>query len=206
MAAPAVGVNIVRRLVATAALACSIGMTMPADASVTFTLQNVVFNDGTMATGSFVTSDDFLSLISASVSTSAGTATGFLPPQAISAFTYTDTTTAGSGALFVQSGGIENQQRQLRLNASGRSLYLTVPTFALGSTDLTLAPNGLGSREFLTFNSRAVVSGQFIGAVTEAGTDAVPEPAAWTMMIVGFGGIGCAMRRRLKQSASIRFA
>jgi hypothetical protein len=31
---------------------------------------------------------------------------------------------------------------------------------------------------------------------TLAVTNGVPEPAAWTMMIVGFGGIGAMMRRR----------
>ena len=33
-----------------------------------------------------------------------------------------------------------------------------------------------------------------IGGVTEVG--AVPEPMTWTMMIVGFGGVGALMRRR----------
>lgn len=35
---------------------------------------------------------------------------------------------------------------------------------------------------------------------------AVPEPAAWAMMLAGFGALGFAMRRRVKQTARIRFA
>ncbi len=36
-----------------------------------------------------------------------------------------------------------------------------------------------------------------------ASTGAVPEPAAWTMMIVGFGGIGAVLRRRRIASAAL---
>ncbi|MFD1786641.1 PEPxxWA-CTERM sorting domain-containing protein [Sphingomonas floccifaciens] len=39
----------------------------------------------------------------------------------------------------------------------------------------------------------------------DAVTSAVPEPATWAMMLIGFGGIGASMRRR-KQVARVRFA
>ena len=35
---------------------------------------------------------------------------------------------------------------------------------------------------------------------------AVPEPASWAMMLVGFGGLGMAMRRRKPSSVRIRYA
>lgn len=35
---------------------------------------------------------------------------------------------------------------------------------------------------------------------------AVPEPATWAMMLVGFGAIGAAMRRRRQQAPKVRFA
>jgi len=38
--------------------------------------------------------------------------------------------------------------------------------------------------------------------VTRQMTSAVPEPATWAMMLVGFGGIGFAMRRRRSQGAA----
>jgi hypothetical protein len=36
------------------------------------------------------------------------------------------------------------------------------------------------------------------------GTPAVPEPASWALMLLGFGGIGVAMRRGRKQTGSLR--
>lgn len=36
----------------------------------------------------------------------------------------------------------------------------------------------------------------FSGATYAASTSAVPEPAAWAMMILGMGAIGCSLRRR----------
>jgi hypothetical protein len=34
----------------------------------------------------------------------------------------------------------------------------------------------------------------------------VPEPATWAMMLIGFGAIGGALRRRQKVAGRIRFA
>ena len=36
----------------------------------------------------------------------------------------------------------------------------------------------------------------------DPGGGAVPEPASWAMMIVGFGGVGAAMRRRRTLTAA----
>lgn len=44
------------------------------------------------------------------------------------------------------------------------------------------------------------------GSAITAEPGAVPEPATWGMMLLGFGGVGYAMRRRPKVSARIRFA
>jgi hypothetical protein len=44
-------------------------------------------------------------------------------------------------------------------------------------------------------------------ALTDGGTlnSAVPEPATWGLMLLGFGGLGYAMRRRRSASARIRY-
>ena len=49
----------------------------------------------------------------------------------------------------------------------------------------------------LSFASRQVVSSDFQVA---AATGAVPEPAAWAMMILGMGAIGAVMRRKVRAS------
>ena len=41
---------------------------------------------------------------------------------------------------------------------------------------------------------------------TQAATAGVPEPATWAMMMLGFGGMGYAMRRRATVGARVRFA
>ena len=38
-----------------------------------------------------------------------------------------------------------------------------------------------------------------VGALTAVG---VPEPASWTLMIVGFGGMGAILRRRRQVQAA----
>lgn len=45
-------------------------------------------------------------------------------------------------------------------------------------------------------------TGQFAYSVTAA----VPEPATWAMMLIGFGGIGFGMRRRAKVRTTVAYA
>ena len=53
-------------------------------------------------------------------------------------------------------------------------------------------------------NGNGTVSA-FGPATSSAATAAVPEPATWAMMMLGFGGMGFAMRRK-RISTRIRFA
>lgn len=82
-------------------------------------------------------------------------------------------------------------------------------TFAALTGDVILgvhfgdAGTGLGDRTiFYRFNfaspttSIALNTQGFSDAILVRGTGAVPEPATWAMMLLGFGGIGFAMRRR----------
>ena len=67
-----------------------------------------------------------------------------------------------------------------------------------------------GGPNSLVANSNVGVAGRYIfnvrnGAVTPP-PSGVPEPATWAMMMIGFGAMGAALRRRQKVSARIRFA
>jgi hypothetical protein len=79
------------------------------------------------------------------------------------------------------------------------SLYLlgsTVDSFlGLGptATSLTLSLNSTGSS---AFSAAATL------AVPPAPIPSVPEPATWGMIVLGFGAMGAAMRRRQRTSVS----
>jgi choice-of-anchor C domain-containing protein len=56
----------------------------------------------------------------------------------------------------------------------------------------------------LTFSSAQ--KGAYGAALDNVGIAAVPEPATWALMILGFGAVGGAMRRRRASAATVRFA
>jgi PEP-CTERM motif len=73
------------------------------------------------------------------------------------------------------------------------------------------------SPTFRTFSNASITSFTFVGSngsqvviddltVNEATAPAVPEPASWLMMIVGFGAVGTVLRRRERTAAAMRFA
>lgn len=67
-----------------------------------------------------------------------------------------------------------------------------------------------GGAYALATNSNVGVNGRYVfnvrnGNVTPA-PGAVPEPATWALMLLGFGAIGSALRRRQSSSLRIRYA
>ena len=104
----------------------------------------------------------------------------------------TSTTGATIGALELLDAA-----NHVLLTGSGTSLFTTVNlaantwyTFQYSGTlptNLALPGGGVGNG--------GTVSGN---ASCYAAAGAVPEPATWAMMLLGFGGIGMAMRRRRK--------
>jgi hypothetical protein len=78
--------------------------------------------------------------------------------------------------------------------------YAKLFGFAEGGTTLLFSPNGDPAFQFGDdFTAIAFSDGQIIGSGSSFSTlevSAAPEPAAWAMMIVGFGVAGTALRRR----------
>ncbi|WP_070156339.1 PEPxxWA-CTERM sorting domain-containing protein [Sphingobium phenoxybenzoativorans] len=83
---------------------------------------------------------------------------------------------------------------------------------AFGSTILSFYGDDIGSTGFLDFpkayNFTSAVNGNNsaggLGFLTV--TSAVPEPATWAMMVLGFGAMGMAMRRRRRVKTTVSYA
>ena len=88
--------------------------------------------------------------------------------------------------------------------ASDRRPRRTAGSSLLGTTDdftLSLTFNPLtGSRSSGAFNFTTASTISFFQSSSVSSAAAVPEPATWAMMLLGFGGIGFAMRRGRKQN------
>lgn len=75
-------------------------------------------------------------------------------------------------------------------------------------------PGSLGGEAFvnggafaLTGNSNVGIDGRYVFSVRNGAVlPGIPEPATWALMIMGFGAVGGAMRRRQSVKASVRFA
>jgi opacity protein-like surface antigen len=53
----------------------------------------------------------------------------------------------------------------------------------------------------LTVSGTSGGNGSFAGTIAFAPSRAVPEPASWALMILGFGGVGASLRRRHAKAA-----
>ena len=57
----------------------------------------------------------------------------------------------------------------------------------------------------MSFTNGATVDDVRQFRMSAAPTAAVPEPATWAMMLLGFGAIGFGMRRRRSDTVRVRF-
>jgi hypothetical protein len=59
-----------------------------------------------------------------------------------------------------------------------------------------------------TYSAMLTAGGKSVTAFAQlgSGAPAVPEPATWAMMLLGFGGIGATMRRRAKTNTTVSYA
>jgi hypothetical protein len=108
-------------------------------------------------------------------------------------------------------------------NPNDASLRFLIGGVAAGSPLIAGSASGTQAQTWFNFNTSFVAAStgpqqltfEFRGlGVTAAdfaidrvyAVAAVPEPATWAMMLIGFGGVGLAMRRRTKTKAAVSFA
>lgn len=140
----------------------------------------------------------FTSGTASTMNIAAGFTTGF-------SFFYTSSTAA---SVTVYSG----------LNGTG-TLLASIPLLAQYNVGCTGDPSG----DFCNFTPVGVsfagtaMSANFNGTAGQTGFDnitigsaqaggAVPEPATWAMMLIGFGAVGYAMRRRPRVATTVSYA
>jgi hypothetical protein len=118
------------------------------------------------------------------IGASAGTVTSFFdfsesfPSTGVFALTTTDGTL--TLAQLLTNGG---STLVAQVTGTGNALTLNTGLLTAGQTYR------------FTYTGNLAVAGNISGNATFTAA-AVPEPATWAMMLVGFGGIGFAMRRR----------
>jgi hypothetical protein len=94
------------------------------------------------------------------------------------------------------------------LNVSFGNSLLTTDTGSLGSwtnnSFVIYAKDTSGALQFASQNLGGLPS--YGNEITNVSITAVPEPAAWAMMLVGLFGLGAVMRRDRKQSGAAALA
>ena len=85
----------------------------------------------------------------------------------------------------------------------GTVYNLIIGTTPSGFSAFGLPLTNLAAGDYrLTINGISPNSGSFTGNVRIT-TGAVPEPATWALMLLGFGAVGFAMRRQRKQDGRL---
>jgi hypothetical protein len=149
-------------------------LSAPASAAVIFNLVGVTLQGGGTLTGSFTTNDALTAVTAVDITASAGSFGGF----PFTAYTYNSLPSFTLLPLVFDVNG-PNAGDELRIAFAGQ----------LTASGATLA----NSYDYRTnAGPRAVTAGSVVAAAAAA----VPEPATWAMMIVGFGMAGAVLRRR----------
>ena len=101
--------------------------------------------------------------------------------------------------LGVTSGSFSQTLNTLDL-ASYNPAYVTANGGTAASAEAALFAAIGSGRSYLNIHTSFVPGGEIRGFLVAA---PVPELASWAMMLIGFAGIGAAMRRRPRASASV---
>ncbi|MFD1786959.1 FxDxF family PEP-CTERM protein [Sphingomonas floccifaciens] len=121
---------------------------------------------------------------------------------------------------FTTPSGFTLASADIGSNYTGNNLAANIDFTRVTLNGVNFTTLATGQQEFRNLLNQALTAGgtntlfvsgtsggnaAFAGTLSFAGTSAVPEPATWAMMLIGFGGVGASMRRR-KQAARVNFA
>jgi hypothetical protein len=149
---------------------------------------NIGFNDAFGAAGPFSEFLEFMTTVGGVLSVTATTTANAVGGSNDTDFGNISFAGPGVNTLIPASADNTDQNEDRQLN--------NIALLAGGTYRLTI--NGTPGTE----------SGGFGGELVFNAAPAVPEPATWAMMLIGFGFLGAAMRRKkdLKPTARVRFA
>ncbi len=89
----------------------------------------------------------------------------------------------------------------------GFTIFSGTPALPTGTVDTSPVEDGPALTDTLGVGSYFIQVDSIAknGELLTGGLDvsAVPEPMAWALMLVGFGGVGAALRRRVAKSAAM---
>lgn len=159
------------------------------------------FEDRALLTG--------LSITSTTANIAGGVLSDSLAPGVSTTFNFTSGQSAFGGVFDLSFAGQAGLSFTFALLGGGtQTLSQQVPNncvfcfFGFTSTNpflsvtLNSGTQGAGGESF-TLNNLQIAS---------ATTGAVPEPTTWAMMLIGFGGMGVALRRRRKTASISQYA
>ncbi|MGB3738074.1 MAG: FxDxF family PEP-CTERM protein [Pontixanthobacter sp.] len=118
----------------------------------------------------------------------------------------------GSGSITTALAGPAGGRTDLDFNSV--TLFNGVTTFVVPITRIGGQEEGFlqnvpifeGVQNILSVNYTSRGNGSFGGQLSFVPTAAVPEPATWALMLLGFAGIGFSMRRRPKDQVRVKYA
>jgi len=141
----------------------------------------------------------------------------FSGPSGTALFELASNPTPNSSQIFIGSdqfsfsnvagtfGGVAGTASTISFgNGIFSSLSITAPNLGFTQFNAPTLFTGLPSDPTFLTGSFTLVNPFFgNGTLSISPVAGVPEPATWAMMLVGFGGIGFAMRRRSKVRATV---